>query len=113
MLMQEEAATTADKKQHLILTNLLRLRQQIVDGPRCGGLKVGKVNNKDRHRLVCAMLLDSNYFADNARHIAKDFGWRFRMNKELFMRIVFDIMEYDNYFMCKKYCTGLWGFSLV
>jgi hypothetical protein len=31
------------------------------------------------------------------------------MNKELFMKIVFSVLEYDDYFMCKKNYTGLWG----
>jgi hypothetical protein len=35
------------------------------------------------------------------------------MNKELFMRIVYGVREYDEYFMLKKYCTGLAGFTLV
>ncbi|KAK1695712.1 hypothetical protein QYE76_012409 [Lolium multiflorum] len=28
------------------------------------------------------------------------------MNRDLFMKIVFDVREYDDYFMCKQYCTG-------
>jgi hypothetical protein len=42
-----------------------------------------------------------------------DFRRRFRMNNEVFMKTVFGVREYDAYFMCKKYCTGLWGFSSV
>jgi hypothetical protein len=35
------------------------------------------------------------------------------MNKDLFMRIVFGVREYVDYFMCKKDYIGLWGFSSV
>jgi hypothetical protein len=33
------------------------------------------------------------------------------MIKELFMKFVFGVREYDTYFMCKKDCTVLWRFS--
>jgi hypothetical protein len=53
------------------------------------------VKKKDQHWLVGSMLLDSDYFKDDATHIVKDFWRRFRMNKELFMRILFGIREYE------------------
>ncbi|KAK1610753.1 hypothetical protein QYE76_034426 [Lolium multiflorum] len=52
------------------------------------------------------MLLDANYFNDDATHSPKEFRRRFRMNKELFLKIVHDIKEYDKYFMAKQDCTG-------
>jgi hypothetical protein len=58
--------------------------------------------NKDSHRQADALLLDSNYFNDDATYTSKDFWWRFRMSKDLFMRILFGVTEYDTYFMCKK-----------
>jgi hypothetical protein len=70
---------------------------------------LGKDPNKDQHRQAGALLLNSDYFADNATHTPKDFQHRFRMNKGLYMEIVFDVREYDTYFMCKKYYTDLWG----
>jgi hypothetical protein len=75
--------------------------------------RVGKMGNKERHRQAGALLLDSNYFADDATHTPKDFLRWFRMNKDLFMLIVFGVREYDDYFMCKQDCTGLWGFSSI
>jgi hypothetical protein len=35
------------------------------------------------------------------------------MNKDLFMKIVHGVREYDDYFKYKKYCTGKWGFTSV
>jgi hypothetical protein len=35
------------------------------------------------------------------------------MNKELFMKIVQDVREYDDYFKYKKDCTRKWGFTSV
>jgi hypothetical protein len=46
-------------------------------------------------------LLDSYYFADDAKNIPKEFQRHFWMNKELFMKIVFGVREYNDYFMCK------------
>jgi hypothetical protein len=35
------------------------------------------------------------------------------MNKDLFLKIVHGVREYDTYFMAKKDCTGLWGFTSI
>jgi hypothetical protein len=35
------------------------------------------------------------------------------MKKEVFMQLAYGIREYDDYFMCKKDCTGMIGFSFV
>ncbi|XP_051190679.1 uncharacterized protein [Lolium perenne] len=98
-----------------MLASLLRLCQPILAlvVPRRGGSRVGKTRNKERHRQSGAVLLDSDYFADDATHTEKDFWRRFRMNKDLLMKIVFGIREYDHYFMFKQDCTSLWGFSSI
>ncbi|XP_051202621.1 uncharacterized protein [Lolium perenne] len=97
-----------------MLANVIRLCQHplAVSAPRRGGSRVGKAQNKDMHRQAGALLLDSEYFTDNATHMTKDFRRRFT-NNELFMKIVFGLREYGTYFMCKKDCPGLWGFSSV
>jgi hypothetical protein len=59
------------------------------------------------------MLLHSDYFADDATNTPKEFQRRFRMNKDLFMKIVQGMREYDDYFKYKKDCTGKWGFTSV
>jgi hypothetical protein len=48
-----------------------------------------------------ALLLDTDNFTDDATHTPKDFWRQFWMNKDLFMKIVFSVREYDDYFMCK------------
>jgi hypothetical protein len=35
------------------------------------------------------------------------------MKKDLFMKIVQGVREYDDYFKYKKDCTGKWGFTFV
>ncbi|KAK1631078.1 hypothetical protein QYE76_005393 [Lolium multiflorum] len=59
------------------------------------------------------MLLDADYFNDDVTHSPKEFRRRFRMNKDLFLKIVHGVEEYDTYFMAKKDCTGLWGFTSI
>jgi hypothetical protein len=81
--------------------------------PRRGGSRLGKRENVNRHHQDGAMLLECDYFADDATHTPKEFQRRSRMNKDLFMKIIFGVREYDDYFMSKKECTGLWGFSSV
>jgi hypothetical protein len=77
------------------------------------GLETRKAKNRDQHRLAGAMLLKTDYFTDEETNISKKFYHRSRMNKELFMRIVFGIMEYADNFTCKKDYTRLWWFSSV
>ncbi|XP_071680279.1 uncharacterized protein [Lolium perenne] len=81
--------------------------------PRRGGSKPGKRRKINRHRQAGAMLLDADYFNDDATHSPMEFRRRFRMNKALFLKIVYGVREYDNYFMAKQDCTGLWGFTSI
>jgi hypothetical protein len=57
------------------------------------------------------MLLHSDYFADDKTNTPKEFWRGFKMNKELFMKIVQGVREYDDYFKYKKDCTEKWGFT--
>lgn len=87
--------------------NMLRVRQPFFVVPRRGGSKPGKRRNINRHRQAGTMLLDVDYFNDDATHSPKEFRRRFRMNKELFLKIVHGVKEYDKYFMAKQDCIGL------
>jgi hypothetical protein len=81
MLTQDEADTAVDHEQQmLVLTALLQHQEQLLAIPRWGGLRVGKAKNKNRHQLVGALLLDSDYFVDDAANTPKEFRRRFQMN---------------------------------
>jgi hypothetical protein len=45
-------------------------------------------------------LLYSDYSAEDATNTPKEFRHYVRMNKEIFMKIVFGVREYGDYFMC-------------
>jgi hypothetical protein len=80
LLMQDEPkAVTGQEQQMLVLALLLHYQEQLNIVPRHGGLRVGKVKNKDRHWLGGALLPDSDYFVDNATNIPKEFRRYFRM----------------------------------
>jgi hypothetical protein len=114
LLMQDEADVVVDHEQQMmVLTALLRYREQLLTVPCRGGSRVGKAKNKNRHRLVGALLFDSDYFAKDAANTPKEFRRHFLMNKETFMKIVFGEREYGASFMCKPDYTGLYGFSSV
>ncbi|XP_071683714.1 uncharacterized protein [Lolium perenne] len=81
--------------------------------PRRGGSKPGKRRNINMHREAGAMLLDADYFNDDTTHSPKEFRHRFRMNKDLFLKIVHGVREYTTYFMAKKDCTGELPFCLA
>jgi hypothetical protein len=105
-LFMEEQNAEVVRRQHqqLIMTSMLRVRRPFFIVPRHGGSKPGKRRNINRHRQAGAMLLDADYFNDDATHSPKEFQHRFRMNKELFLKIVYGVREYDNYFMAKQDC---------
>jgi hypothetical protein len=115
-VMQEDEAEAAAHLQRWNMGSafLFQLRQQQMANvvPRRGGSVCGKAPNKDRSRNAGALLLYSDYFADNAINTPKEFRRRFRMNKDLFMKIVQGVREYDDYFKYKKDCTRKWGFTL-
>jgi hypothetical protein len=73
--------------------------------PRRGGSVCGNALNKDRSRNASALLLYSDYFTDNAINKQKEFHQCFRMKKDLFIKIVQGVREYDDYFKYKKDCT--------
>ena len=79
--------------------------------PQRGGSKMGCRKAKERRHSKGYCLLYSDYFVDGPLHGEKVFRRRYRMGRKLFLRIVNSLREYDNYFVCKKDCTGIVGFS--
>jgi hypothetical protein len=95
-------------------TFVLQVLQQLNDIVPCqGGSMPCNAVNKNRYRDADAMLLHSDYFADDASNTMKEFRWQFRMNKELFMRTVQGMRDYNDYFKNKKDCTRKWRFTSV
>jgi hypothetical protein len=93
---------------------LMQLRPQLNNAvPHRGGSRPGKLANKNRYRDSGAMMLHSDYFDDYATNTPKEFWQRFKMNKQLFMKIVQGVREHDDYFKYKKDCTEKWGFMSV
>jgi hypothetical protein len=71
----------------MVLAALRSYREQLLAEPRWGSSRVGKAKNKNRHRLAGALLLDSDYFADDATNTPKEFQHHFWMNKEFSLRL--------------------------
>jgi hypothetical protein len=90
-VLQEDEAEAAAQLQrcNMGFAFLLQLQQHMDNAvPRHGGLVPRKAPNKNRQMDAGALLLYSDYFADNAINTPKEFHRRFRMNKVLFMKIV-------------------------
>ena len=88
-LLDEEAKVDVQEQEHLMvlaaLTGLLASNEK----PQRGGSAPGRVKAKKTFRRCC---------------------W---MSQKLFLRIVNSIWEFDNYFKCKKDCTGTLGFTSI
>jgi hypothetical protein len=66
--------------------------------------------SKSRRRLegYCILYTD---FVDDPLHGEVVFRYHFRMNRKPFLDIVYAIQRFNNYFICKKDCTGMVSFS--
>lgn len=73
-----------------------------------GGRRFIRRDREGNHRQLWR-----DYFAENCTYPADHFHRRFRMRKELFLRILKDVETYDNYFVQKKDSTGRLGCSSI
>jgi hypothetical protein len=90
VLQEDEAEAAAHlQRWNMGFAFLLQLRQQMDNTvPRRGSSEPRKAPNKNCQRDAGVLLLYSDYFADNVINTPKEYHRRFRMNKELFMKIV-------------------------
>ena len=65
----------------------------------------------DRDRVSGNAQLIKDYFADNPVYDANLFRRRFRMHRPLFIRILNDIQEHDDYFVQKNDALGFPGLT--
>jgi hypothetical protein len=115
-VLQEDEAKAAPQLQrwNMGFVFLQQLRQQTNNVvAHQGGLVPRKVPNKNRQRDAGTLLLHSNYFADGAINTPNEFHRCFRTNKDMFMKIVQDVREYNDYFKYKKDFIEKWGFTSV
>jgi hypothetical protein len=50
-------------------------------------------------------MLYNEYFSDDPTYNAKDFRRPYRMSKDMFMKIVYVVRDYDDYLELKRDCT--------
>jgi hypothetical protein len=53
------------------------------------------------------VMLYIDYFNEESTYTPKDFHGRFRMHKELFMKILHGVREFNNYFMMNRVVVGI------
>jgi hypothetical protein len=112
-LMEEEAeiAVTDDEEHLMMLSCLMALYSPTDAKLHRGGSAPGRRKSKPRQRLEGYCILYAEHFADDPLHNEVVFRRCFRMSRKLFLDIVYAIRCFDNYFICKKDCTGMVGFS--
>jgi hypothetical protein len=112
-LKEEEAAlASTDDEAHLMMFScLMALNARDGAKPRRGGSVPRRCKSRPRQRLEGYCILYVDYFADDQLHGEVIFRRRFRMSQNLSLNIVYAVQSFDNYFICKKDCTGLVGFS--
>jgi hypothetical protein len=113
-LLKEEPkpdAVVANDDEHMEILAALIAMYAKDSKPLCGGSKPGQRKSKPRQRFKGHCMLSVDYFADDPVHGDLVFQRRFRMNRKLFMKILFAVREYDTYFICKVDCVSTIGFS--
>ena len=63
-----------------------------------GGSRPGRAANVDRNRLQGARQVYDDYSPSAPTYNPELFRRRFRMNRQLFLRIALAVFNYDNYF---------------
>ncbi|EMS60365.1 Cytochrome P450 89A2 [Triticum urartu] len=112
-LLEEEADAATQDEEHLMVPTALGGLLAGDAKPRRGGSAPGRRKAKNRHQVEGYCMLYSDYFADAPLHGDKVFRRHYRMGRKLFLRIINELKEYDNYFRCKKDCTGTLGFTSI
>jgi hypothetical protein len=112
-LMEEEAEIAiGDDEEHLMMLSCLMAWYARSDAkPRRGGSAPGRRKSMPRQRLEGYCILYADYFADDPLHDEVVFRRCFWMSRKLFLDIVYAVRRFDNYFICKKDCTGMVDFS--
>jgi hypothetical protein len=81
--------------------------------PRRRGSAPGRRKSKLWQRMKVYCILYADYFIDDPLHGEMVFWRRFRMSRKLFLDIVYAVRRFKKYFICRKDCTGMVGFSLL
>jgi hypothetical protein len=116
-LKEEAEIVITDDEEHLMMLSCLIALYAHNDvkprhaTPRHGGSALGHYKSKPRQRLEGYCILYADYFADDPLHGEVVFRRCFWVSWKLLLDIVYVVWRFDNYFICKKYCTGMVGFS--
>ena len=110
-IMGEEAALADDEENEMVMTTLLEAMVVEAAELKHGGSRKGHRANKNRQGATGHKLLWDEYFSDTPANLPHEFRRRFRMNREVFRRIVHGVRDYDDYFELKRDRVGLLGFS--
>jgi hypothetical protein len=78
---------------------------------RRGGSAPGRRKSKPRQRMKVYCILYADYFVEDSLHGEVVFWHHFRMSRNLFLDIVYAVRRFENYFIRRKDCTGVVGFS--
>ena len=111
-MMEEDVNAAAgdeeNQKNHVVLP----ARQAELNAPPQHGVSnPGRQANENYRRVMDHVLIYNDYFSVNPTHGPIPFQQCFRTQKDVFMRIVYDVREYDDYFELKQDHNRLIGFS--
>jgi hypothetical protein len=109
----EEEADTDEEKNMSILKALVQLQEKEDTAPIPEGSSAGQIKIKALTETGGEFhMLYNDYFSDDSTYNEKDFRHRYRMNWELFKKIVHVVRAYDDYF-CVEDRLHRYGWFIV
>jgi hypothetical protein len=79
-----------------VISCLLRLQAELNAAPKNWRFEIGRKKIKPQYMMDGYCMLYAYYFANELTYTPNDFRQRFRINKELLMKIVYGVREYDD-----------------
>ncbi|KAJ8569112.1 hypothetical protein ON010_g6149 [Phytophthora cinnamomi] len=95
-----------DDEDCTLLTTILPVQPHLNERSKPDGSRPGRAVNKRRDPHDRTARLIAQYFADQQVYDAADFRRRFRMSKELVIKIHDAVVSYDDFFVAKPDATG-------
>ena len=102
LMEEEDDAAADDDEEHLLMLACLAGLYVVDAQPKHGGSVPGRRKSKLRQGAEGYCILYADYFADDPLHDEKTFRRRFRMNRNLFLRIVHVVREFDSYSFTRR-----------
>jgi hypothetical protein len=90
---------------------MLMMQYKMNQKAGCGGSSFGKSSNRERDFEAAHQQIHDDYFKEDSLYTDEQFRRRYRMPRDLFLKIMSDLENHDPFFKRKADATGRMGAS--